>query len=619
MELKQKIVGNIAGQFLIMAYQRGYRWSKDEIEHLLEDINEVPDGQLYCLQPVVVKYVGTDNSTGEDVPIYELIDGQQRLTTLFLIMKYLGSYIDLKYSIDYVTRKSENGNVGSKDLLDNIETCDHKAPSSNIDELFIKQAYLIIKDWFNENKSLMMDFTRKLQKYVSVIWYEVDDEEDGMSIFTRLNIGKISLTNAELVKALFLGRKKVETKGSTVYTSNVPGVDDKKQHEIALEWDKMEKDLHDEKFWAFITNAKGEDYPIRMEMLFDIIEKKPSNESDYYTFNSFYKKFKDSRDKYKTWETVVLYYQQLKEWYKDFDLFHQIGFLVTQGESIKQLLDLALNDDEPMLKSQFRNEVIERIRKKMVFTKVNGNLREEIDYADLNYQEHSSYIQTLLLLFNVETIRQKGDEDNRFPFERYKKQGVWSLEHIHAQNSESLKTNEEWSEWLTDHKGSLETLKQEQLAEGKAVSKIEDAISKIENVLAHIGIKNYKGSIRDEFNTVAPEVTRILSDSDDTTQMHALSNMALLTVGENAALSNSTFDVKRKKIIDMDRDGDYIPVCTRNVFMKYYSGSDTKLHFWSDNDRKCYITAMNKVLYGNKVDEENNPKLIKTEIRYGNN
>ena len=73
MNLTEKIVGNITGKFVIESYQRGYRWSKDEIEHLLEDIDEMPDGQNYCLQPVVVK-----NRDG----VYELIDGQQRLTTL---------------------------------------------------------------------------------------------------------------------------------------------------------------------------------------------------------------------------------------------------------------------------------------------------------------------------------------------------------------------------------------------------------------------------------------------------------------------------------------------------------------------------------------------------------
>ena len=96
--------------------------------------------------------------------------------------------------------------------------------------------------------------------------------------------------------------------------------------------------------------------------------------------------------------------------------------------------------------------------------------------------------------------------------------------------------------------------------------------------------------------------------------------MALLTVGENAALNNSTFDVKRMKIIDMDKAGEYIPACTRNVFMKYYSSSDTKLHFWSEEDRKCYIRAMNNVLYDYKEKKIGNKeiKLIKDRIHYGN-
>lgn len=606
MTLEQRIVGEIEGEFRIEAYQRGYRWSENEIVHLLEDINEIPDGQTYCLQPVVVKNVGINRTTGK--VIFELIDGQQRMTTLFLIMKYLDGFIDLKYSIDYVTRKSENGNVGSKELLDGIATCNLNSPSTNIDELFIKKAYSIIVDWFGDDKRKKMKFTTKLQDYVSVIWYEVDADEDCVSVFTRLNIGKISLTNAELVKALFLSRKKDIQTG--IYHSNVDGIDDKKQHEIALEWDKMEKELHDEKFWAFITNAKGEKYPIRMEMLFDIIEMKPSDESSYYTFNKFYERFKNGTNKYDTWETVVRYYQQLQEWYKIFDLYHQIGFLVAQGQSIKNLLDMALG--QKMLKSTFRDKVVDMIREKMIFIKAKGTPKEEeVDYADLNYEEHSSFIHTMLLLFNVETIRQKGDENNRFPFERYKKQGTWSLEHIHAQNSDSLKTNDEWRDWLTDHKRSLETIREESINSNNSqqVTEIENIIKEIDNVVLHINTKNYKGSIRNEFNAVSQKVILILSDGNDSSQKHLLSNMALLTVGENAALSNSTFDVKRMKIIDMDKNGDYIPVCTRNVFMKYYSNPNTtKLHFWSDSDRKSYIKEMNRVLY-------DNVNLIKRKIK----
>ena len=600
MNLEEKIIGEIKGDFTIEAYQRGYRWGKDEVEYLLEDINEIPDGQKYCLQPVVVKNVNDK---------YELIDGQQRMTTLYLIMKYLNAYVDINYSIEYTTRKSENGHVGSKELLETIDTIDLSSPSNDIDELFIKKSYSIIKTWFNGEKSKMMSFANKLQKYVTIIWYEVDDDEDSVSIFTRLNIGKINLTNAELVKALFLSRGKKDSEGR--YAGNPYGIEEKKQHEIALGWDSMEKDLHDEKFWSFITNEKSERYPSRMELLFDMIEMKPGNESNFYTFNRFYERFKDSDNKYETWELIERYMQQLKEWYNDFDLFHHIGFLVATGTSVKSLLDIAMSTDNPIKKSEFRLKVLEMIRERMIF-KVG---EEEIDYAELNYEKHSEYIQCAILLFNVETIRQKGDENIRFPFDRYKNEGTWSLEHIHAQNSESLKTNQEWKGWLEIHKKSLEGL--EVSSEGK--KQIDDVISKMDAVISHIDENGYKGSIRDEFNAIAPAVINILSDGDDKSQMHTLSNMALLTVGENATLNNSTFDVKRMKIIDMDKAGDYIPICTRNVFMKYYSSSDTKLHFWSEEDRKGYICAMNNVLYDHieKIDKKE-IKLIKERIHYGN-
>ena len=601
MNLEEKIISEIKGDFTIEGYQRGYRWGEDEVKHLLEDINEIPDGQKYCLQPVVVKNVNDK---------YELIDGQQRMTTLYLIMKYLNAYVDINYSIEYTTRKSENGHVGSKELLETIDKIDLSSPSNNIDELFIKKSYSIIKTWFNDEKSKMMSFANKLQKYVTIIWYEVDDDEDSVSIFTRLNIGKINLTNAELVKALFLSRGKKDPEGR--YAGNPYGIEEKKQHEIALGWDSMEKDLHDEKFWSFITNEKSERYPIRMELLFDMIEMKPGNESNFYTFNKFYERFKDSDNKYETWELIERYMQQLKEWYNDFDLFHHIGFLVATGTSVKSLLDIAMSTDNPIKKSEFRLKVLEMIRQRMIF-KVG---EEEIDYAELNYEKHSEYIQCVLLLFNVETIRQKGDENIRFPFDRYKNEGTWSLEHIHAQNSESLKTNQEWKDWLEIHKKSLESL--EVSSEGK--KQIDDLISKMNEVISHIDEIGYKGSIRDEFNAVAPAVINILSDGDDKSQMHTLSNMALLTVGENATLNNSTFDVKRMKIIDMDKAGDYIPICTRNVFMKYYSSSDTKLHFWSEEDRKGYICAMNNVLYDHKEEKIDNKKikLIKGSIHYGN-
>lgn len=244
MNLEEKIISKITGKFTIEAYQRGYRWGKDEVEYLLEDINEIPDGQKYCLQPVVVKNV---NDT------YELIDGQQRLTALYLIMKYLNAYVDIKFSIEYATRKSENGHIGSKELLETIDEIDLSLPSNNIDELFIKKSYSIVKTWFNGEKSKMMSFANKLQNYVTIIWYEVDDDEDSVNIFTRLNIGKINLTNAELVKALFLSRGKKDSEGR--YAGNPYGIEEKnsmKLLSVGTQWRKI-----------YITKNSGLSLPMK--------------------------------------------------------------------------------------------------------------------------------------------------------------------------------------------------------------------------------------------------------------------------------------------------------------------------------------------------------------------
>lgn len=203
------------------------------------------------------------------------------------------------------------------------------------------------------------------------------------------------------------------------------------------------------------------------------MENKPVDECSFYTFNRFYDRFKISTNRTESWETIVRYYQQLWEWYKDFNLYHQIGYLVAIGYSIKDLLDIAMNKNNPVRKSEFKEKILMKIRQSVKI--------EDIDYADLSYEYHYNFIHILLLLFNVETIRQKGDEDNRFPFERYKNEGTWSLEHIHAQNSENLKTNREWRDWLVLHKHSLKNLiktYEENSSEYLSISIIIDNIDK---------------------------------------------------------------------------------------------------------------------------------------------
>ncbi|MCF0158963.1 MAG: DUF262 domain-containing protein [Veillonella sp.] len=69
--------------FSIPYYQRGYRWTADNVEKLLEDLVEFVGQQdsSYCLQPIVLQCLGENK--------FRVVDGQQRLTTIALIMSVI--------------------------------------------------------------------------------------------------------------------------------------------------------------------------------------------------------------------------------------------------------------------------------------------------------------------------------------------------------------------------------------------------------------------------------------------------------------------------------------------------------------------------------------------------
>ena len=141
----------ISYHFFIPSYQRGYRWSKKEVNDLLNDINEfkprvidnTDDKTWYCLQPIVIKSRETMANS------YEVIDGQQRLTTIYLILHYLNQdFIESRrekiFHIDYQTR------LGTSDFLDKLE--ENKINDSNVDFYHISHAYQTICSWFEREK-----------------------------------------------------------------------------------------------------------------------------------------------------------------------------------------------------------------------------------------------------------------------------------------------------------------------------------------------------------------------------------------------------------------------------------------------------------------------------------
>lgn len=550
--LEPKLVGEITGKFIIKSYQRGYRWEESQVSSILNDIYQNGNNP-YCLQPVVVRKLDDDT--------YELIDGQQRLTTLLILLKYIQREykprVTIQYTLSYETREK------TAEFLDAI---DAETAEDNIDFFYIYKAYKTIDEWFkslsiknNKDIEVADDMFGYLNKNVKIIWYEVSEDVDPIALFARLNIGKIALTNAELVKAMFL------------MNAGQAGQNYQKQIEMSFQWDEIEHALHENsnEFWYFLTRTKPVEYPTRIELLFDFMAEKASHEREtFYTFFYFEREI-EKRGVEDVWLSIQRTYLQLKEWYTETKYYHKIGYLIASGTSqIPSILSMA----KGMRKKEFLNELDKHIA---------NSIKVDKDYRDLSYDKDYATISRILLLFNIQSIIDS-ESSVRFPFSKYNT-NEWSLEHIHAQQSEGLRTTENRIEWLKTHIDYVRSSSKD-FDKTALCNKMQEAIDK--QIITQF-----------EFDRIAADAFAVLSEDEDTRYVDLISNMALLSREINSKLNNSVFAVKRDAIIDLDKKGAFIPYCTKMVFLKYYTSSvSTQFEFWGAEDRDAYLHAMKETL-----------------------
>jgi hypothetical protein len=325
--------------------------------------------------------------------------------------------------------------------------------------------------------------------------------------------------------------------------------------------------------WAFIT-GRPDGAPTHIGLLLDTIAGGPTGRERplFHTFETLREQIAEDPDTF--WRSVVDLHSLIMGWYENRSIFHKIGFLV--AERVRTLGSLMAMADG-RAKSEFEDELNGLIRRHLGLGE--GDLR------DLSYT--TAKTGSVLLLMNVETIRQRTHSSERYSFREHAT-GRWSLEHIHAQNAQELPRRAEvWEQWLKDHRRALAAV------EAIPAGEKDELLAKVDQALESGPVK---GS---DFDALQRQLTTVLSASDDASSIdvHSVSNLALLNRDDNSALSNSVFAVKRAAILKRDRDGFYIPVCTRNVFLKYYSmDEDQQAYFWSAADRSSYLNVMVEVL-----------------------
>jgi hypothetical protein len=594
-ELTLKPINDLLSlSFFIPAYQRGYRWSSRQVIELLEDVYEFcnrkhpKDEDFYCLQPVVVKQKRDSQNTVQ----WELVDGQQRLTTILLILGYFNKRFtaDFRkhlYTLEYETRPQ------SREYLQSL---DESKKEQNIDFHFIYQAFTTVQEWFNNKINRINDIESVFLNKVKVIWYHVPINEDVINVFTRLNMGKIPLVNAELVKALFLRSSNFALDGFAVAHLQ--------QFSIAQEWDAIEKRLQDDGFWYFISNQ-----PLasnRIEFVLELAARKFSSEGildndKLKVFLQFNKQLnkplnKDSTTKiYVTeeWLKVKQCFMSLEEWYSNKALFHLIGYLVAQGETVTSLFDLS---ESSTSKYDFRQCLIKCIAKstfpKKALTDLTYPVIENI-LSELSYEGDERRIRQLLLLFNIASLLANPVTNIRFQFDKYK-QDNWDIEHIRSVDSampNDKGKQKAWLENVVDYISDDNTLNAEERSESDAQTA---------HMIKNDACKLLQTTAFDDTQFIAlyQRVIALYDPFDDDYADHSIGNLTLLDRATNRSYKNAVFPIKRATIISLDKKATFVPLCTKNVFLKYYSKQVDKMLYWKSKDSEDHQQAMVESIYG---------------------
>lgn len=616
MPVSELVTGNY--QFSIPSYQRGYRWESTEaggedeqeakqVDDLLNDltyfVTSNPHKKAnYYLQPLMVKPRLLADGSYE----WDVLDGQQRLTTMLLVLKclkerlYGGQQFGL-YELKYANRKQLDFNRIT--FVRASADYDFPKANENLDSYYVRKAKDRIERWYDNELSNNPSLSDKFKEMLfypdetrgvnsspalraKFIWYNVQALQPGapqlngnrqhdIEVFNRLNRGKISLTDSELIKALFLLCIKVAPAyGSSLLTPET----------LVRKWDDMGKKFQNEEFWNMIA-PKGADYSNRLDLLFDFIKDCSGNgKGSAYRF--YYKKMHglftspDINKVEELWTEVKQYFDTLCKWHENVHKHNFIGYLIENGE------DLANIYSSPDLETKIRK----------------GLGLENVDEIDtLRYYDNEGYkkIRKVLLLFNVLTCDKFGQ---KFPFNLYR-DNTFDVEHVNSQTDNPIEKIDEKIAWVkqqaipclwidrneTDTNGILTS----------GAREARDLITEGVQFLRDVKLNNNRDT-GSKFKGYRTAVEYYYASGNRNTGMFekdAIGNLALLNSSINREYKNALFPQKLRTLKRSDQEGVYIPLCTKYMFLKYYSNPQANVSAfsmmrWRQEDQDEYTEAI---------------------------
>lgn len=578
---------NVTGYY-IGPYQRGYKWKSktihDQVSVLLTDLydaflkkNGKQSNTEYYLQYITIKKTNQNNSE-----VFEVIDGQQRLTTITLLFNILEKYFEIEniaknsgaYLLQYARYAENDTNIF--DIIHNLlEDATTKIETvAEQDKYYLYGAAKTIHTFFKILKENCEDkfipFVDFLKNDVKIILNKEDEFTSAEEVFSSLNANKVPLTNAYLVKGLLL------TKASRLSIA-----EGQKKHfkEIMDERSMMAKTWDEMHNW-FSRPDVGRYYfgdeNAGMDSALSLIRHKQTDAShsviqlfreklqqggnkfdnQYELFNLFHENIITSKDAFDYLVKIKHLYKRLKNWYSDNNYYNLLGYFLHTGGKLKDVVFEEQGELSKMLNKHFLNQINYKLK------------GIEQDISTLRYSDKK--INKILLALSVfpEGINRSNEQAYRFDFYSYSKEG-WSLEHIFPQNPNAD---------AVDYSEDKEWFKQQCI-----IYKKDEVALKIEN---------------DE-EVTGEELSFLYDVFPD---KHILGNMALLSSSVNSALSNGFFNTKRKILLGKINRGSFVPKHTIDVFAKMLEAKvddnneiinfDQNLVIWSIDDAEAHVTWM---------------------------
>lgn len=589
-------------KYYIAPYQRGYKWKSttkyDQVPQLLIDIYKayIQETEEYYLQYITVK------GSTDDKKNIEVLDGQQRLTTLSLLF-YVAEGVSkntsnfsniafgkLKYS------RHESSESPEVDIFEEVikHLKDDKLRDNEIETqnmFYLVRAARCIQGFLGKllDTEKLSAFLEYLKEHVKIILNRENDFSSSEDIFANLNDNKVALTNSYLIKGLLLtlaGRNDKLQRCRT-YKEIVD-----KRTIMGRNWDEISSWFNKEEVCVYFfkdKNGMEEILNIALEKYIASKDKddltEPSNDEEilnYFKesekeskiseannlFNRFDEEIRTPKSANEVLDIIKHIYRKFKSIYDDYEdssLYNLLGYVLF-SEGVKYDIKNIIDSSYDKIREDCEKFIYEKI-----FDKIDIEKKQE----DLAYRPNNPNLKNLLLAFSVfpEDLcipkRMKDTSTSyRFDFYAYYKK-KWTFEHIYPQHPEAE---------ITVDPSAIPSVCKE-IKNNVEIRNKESLIDKIQ--------ENKKIKFED--------ISYIYGNIDNP---DVVGNMALLTGGSNSALSNNLFITKRKILYDKINHGEFVPQHTINVFSKVLdTGLDDKqfnpnLFIWGQTDIDAHTEWM---------------------------